>query len=85
MSQELKTISASYERDDMTVFINKIIDKEYGMVAGEVIVRRFLGGNNRLPHDTNIWLDDIKQIVTLRDALTSYIEETGLEKKGGQQ
>lgn len=81
---ELKTIPVRYDRDDMTIIVNKVIDKEYDMVAAEVIVRRFLGDKEHLAHDTNIWLDDINQLVTLRDALSSYIEQAGLEK-GVQQ
>ena len=82
---ELKTIPVRYDRDDMTIIVNKVIDKEYDMVAAEVIVRRFLGGKEHLAHDTNIWLDDINQLVALRDALSSYIEQAGLEKGGDHE
>lgn len=80
-----KTMSTTFERGDITVIVNKIIDREYDMVAAEIIVRRYLAiGDQRMPHDTQIWLDDIKQLVTLRDALSSYIEQTGLQE-GEQQ
>lgn len=78
-----KTIPTTFERDDITVIVNKIIDREYDMVAAEIIVRRCLAmGDQRMPHDTQIWLDDIKQVVTLRDALSSYIEQHHLEEGG---
>ena len=81
----VKVISTKFERDNITITINKHIDKEYGVCAGEIIVRRYLAmGDQRMPHDTQIWLDDIKQLVTLRDALSSYIEQTGLQE-GEQQ
>lgn len=81
----VKVISTKFERDNMVITINKHIDKEYDMCAGEIIVTTTIGTYEKFPHDTYIWFDDIHDLVTLRDALSSYIEQTGLEKKGGEQ
>lgn len=78
----VKVISTKFERDNITITINKHIDKEYGVCAAEIIVTTVIGSYEKFPHDTYVWFDNIKDIVTLRDALSSYIEQTGLEKGG---
>jgi len=66
----------TFERDGLKIIVTRVKDvsNEYPE-ACEIRVQR--------PHETHIWLDDIKQLVTLRDALSSYIDQQGLE--GGEQ
>ena len=81
----VKVIPMKFERDNVKITINKHVDKEYDICAGEIVVTTIIGNYEKFPHDTYVWFDDIKDLVVLRDALSSYIEQTGLDKEGGEK
>lgn len=75
----------TYRRGDLKIVISRIVDTSSSdPVACELQVMRKTTGYSQVFHETHVWLDDIQQLVTLRDALSSYIEQTGLQE-GEQQ
>lgn len=73
--------STKYERDDLKIVIDKIIDTSNNdPTACEIRVQRHIRSYDDLIHETHIWLDEVRQVITLRDALNSFIEQHHLEE-----
>ncbi len=79
----LKVKSTNFERDDLKIVIDKIVDTSNNdPTACEIRVQRHIRSYDDLIHETHIWLDEVRQVITLRDALTSFIEQHHLDEGG---
>lgn len=85
MSKSLKMMPTTYRRGDLKIVISRIVDTSSSdPVACEFQVMRKTTGYSQVFHETHVWLDDIQQLLTLRDALNSFIEQHHLEEGGAE-
>lgn len=87
MSKSLKMMPTTYRRGDLKIVISRIVDTSSSdPVACELQVMRKTTGYSQVFHETHVWLDDIRQLLTLRDAINSFIDEHHLDEfeEGGE-